>query len=297
MAGDGLPTQKPQGPPPSAIQTAPNLVAFDPKLAVPSQQIYLQRNDLLAFNVLTNGNNISLRIDYRWLTPEGEIKEGESNQLFISGSGFFSFPLYEGWLLSFAARVTSAPVLYQLNFLQAFITRAQVPNSQSPMYALFWQGFIYQNTANGWPGTPAREITDGPGIIRSVTGSTPGIGNEISETVTTQRRWNLLAFRATLTTSATVANRSPVLLFTDGALTFFRGQCYFTQTASVGAFYSAAQNPPGATPTNGDQVLTTMLPMPLKAGFKIQTNTLGLQAGDQWSAPQYLVQEWGNWDI
>jgi hypothetical protein len=296
LAVGGAPNTPPNGPPPSAIQTAPNLVAFDPKQVVPSQQIYLQRNDLIAFNILTNGTSIALRIDYRWLTPQGEIKEGELNLPFVSGSAFVSLPIYEGWLLSFAARVTSGAVLGQWTFLQALITRTPNPNAQSPMHALFWSGFIYAFTANGWPGLPAKELTDGPGIIRSITGSTPAPGAEISEVIPSQRRWTLLCFRSTLTTSATVANRFPGFLLDDGGINLF---LIHTNAALVASSALNTQISPG-NQFYGDGVGSLSLPFPtpldLKVGYHIRSNTPGLQAADQWSAPQYLVLEWGQWD-
>jgi hypothetical protein len=32
--------------------------------------------------------------------------------------------------------------------------------------------------------------------------------------------------------------------------------------------------------------------LPLKAGWQIRTTTVNLQAGDNWGAPQLLVEEW-----
>jgi len=296
VAVGGAPNTPPNGPAPSQIQTAPNLVAFDPKQVVPSQQIYLQRNDQIAFNILTNGTSIAMRINYRWLTPDGEIKEGELDIPFISGSAFATLGIYEGWLLSFAARVTSGAPLGQWTFLQALITRTPNPNQQSPMHALFWSGFVYSFTANGWPGLPAKEIADGAGVLRSITGTTPVAGVDISEIVPAQRRWILLAFKATLTTSATVANRTPVLQLVDGANGFFRGGATLLQAASSTQGYSAMNQLPQTTAPLFDIVLSCPLPVSLKTGLRIQTSTNAIQAGDQWSAPQYTVLEWGTWD-
>ncbi len=296
MAVGGAPNTPPNGPAPSHIQTAPNLVAFDPKQAVPSQPIYLQRNDQIAFNILTNGTSIAIRINYRWLTPDGEIKEGELDIPFVSGSAFVTLGIYEGWLLSFAARVTSGAPLGQWTFLQALITRTPNPNAQSPMHALFWSGFIYSFTANGWPGLPAKEITDGPGVIRSITGATPALGQEISETIPSQRRWILLAFRAQLTTSATVANRLPGFSLDDGANAFANVHSTAAQVASLTASYSITPGNQFFNDGTNNFLIPFPTPLQLKVGFHIRSNTVAIQAGDQWTAPQYLLLEWGQWD-
>lgn len=296
MADGGAPRTAANGPPPSQIQSAPNLVAFDPKLAVPSQPLYLQRNDQIAFNLLTNGTSITVRVNYRWLTPTGEIQEGEFDTSPFTGFTFFTLGIYEGWLLSFAARVTSSPVLGQWTFLQALITRSNNPNAQSPMHALFWSGFIYVFTANGWPGLPAKEIADGPGVIRSITGSLPAPGAEIQETVPAQRRWLLLAFRATLTTSVAVANRLAGISIDDGTNINFIIHTNVAQVASATGSINAAPGQPLYNDNSAQQLLPLPVSNPLKVGFHLRTNTVNIQAADQWSAPQYLVLEWGQWD-
>lgn len=295
-AKGGAPSTPPNGPPPSAIQSSPNLVAFDPKLAVPSQQIYFQRNDILAFNFLTNSTNIIVRINYRWLTPDGEIKEGEFDTAPFTTSNFISFPLYEGWLLSFAARVTTAPALGQWCFMQAFISRSVVVGAQSPIYALFWSGFVYQFTANGWPGLAAKEITDGPGIIRVIPGTFPAVGNELQETVPSTRRWILLSLRITLTTSATVINRFPGFTLDDGTNIFFGTHSSNAHTATAAISYNFSAGSQFYNDTQNTLILPAPNLIPLKVGFHIRTATINLQAGDQYSQPFYEVLEWGQWD-
>jgi len=244
----------------------------------------------------TNGVNVVIRTSYRYLTPDGEIKEGQFDTPPFSSSFVQLFPLYEGWLLSLAARIITFAAAGQWGFLQFFVVRATTNVFPTEAHELIWQGYIPANTLNGWPGTPAKEITDGAGTIRSITGTTPAAGAEISETVPANRRWTLLTLRAALTTSAAVANRLPALTLSDGSNIIFAGSAFFTQTASNSVAYSPAPYAVTTTALAGGVALNLILPVGLKAGFKIITNTTGLQAGDQWSAPQYVVQEWGMFD-
>jgi hypothetical protein len=296
VAVGGAPNTPPNGPPPSQIQTSPNLVHFDPKQVVPSQPIYVQRNDSLMFFYTTNGSNMNLRCNYRWLTPDGEIKEGEFDTAPFTGTAWTFIPLYEGWLLSFAARITTGGAAAVWTFLQVKLVRNYLVAGASLDSAIIWQGFVPQNTSNGWPGTPSKEIGDGPGVIRSITGTLPAAGAEISEQVPLNRRWTLLSLYATLATAVAVANRQPVFKLTFLGSTLFLSPSYINQPASQTQAYVSASVFASAAPNVGGFALLLPLPLPIRNATTIQTLTTGIQAADQWTAPQYTVLEWGVWD-
>jgi len=291
-----VPNTPPNGPPPSKIQTAPNLVGFDPKLVVPSQTIYFQRNDLIEFFVISNLANGTVRVNYRWLTPEGEIKEGELDAVIGAGSFLFTVPLYEGWLLSFAARVVTAFPAGSWCFLQAMVVRPFANLAQVNPQAMIWQGYLGNLTVNGFPGTPSKEITDGPGVVRSIAGAAPAAGAQILETVPANRSWTLLMLRAQLVTSAAVANRFPSFKITDGANILFTIGTNVAQVAATSSFYHIAPGNQFYNDTQGNFLIPFPSLTQIKAGFRIQTVTPGMDPADQWSLPQYLVLEWGMWD-
>jgi hypothetical protein len=292
----GAPNTPPSGPPPSQIQTAANLVQFDPKNAVPQQPIYLQRNDQLLFLFFTTLAAPILRLDYRWLTPEGEIKEGQFNFPTAVGVSSFQFELYEGWLLSFTARITNGFVAGQWSFLQALISRTATGGIGAAQQALIWQGFINTSSSNGWPGTPSKEITDGPGVLRAITGTLPAAGAEINEVVPANRRWTLLSLRTALSTSAVAGNRFPGFRLNTGAGSAFT---IHSSTAIIASQNAGVSLAPGGQFFN-DTNLNLVIPWPanivMKNPFAIASETLGIQAADQYNAPVYTVLEWGLWD-
>ena len=296
MAEGGETHLPPSGPPPSQIQTAPNLVAFDPKQVAPALPIYFQRNDVFAFQFFTNTTGISARIGYRWLTPNGEIKEGQLNTGPFTSTAIAFLPLFEGWLLSFVGTILGTPVVGQYCYVQAGLLRGSTAASPVPFNDSIWSGYLYSNAFNGYPGTPSKEITDGLGVLRSITGTAPAAGAEINETVPVNRRWNLIALFASLTSSATVINRTPAFFFDDGANIFSGSEGIFTQPASTTSRYSFSTVVPSQAFISNFLPVGLLLPFPLKGNFRIRSTTLNLQAGDQWTAPQYLVQEWGAWD-
>lgn len=284
-------------PPQSTVQTAPNLVSFDPKLAVPSQQVYFQRNDYLAFSFISNQASNNLRINYRWLTPQGEIKEGEADVTVSTVSNLVTVPIYEGWLLSFNVRLTNAPAAGSWTFVQALIFRgAPPPSTNNPTHGVFWQGFANFLASNGWPGTPAKELSDGSGTLRAIVGATPAAGAEINEVVPTNRRWTLISFRGVLTASATVANRFPGFTISDSGNNFFISHSNTAQVASQVFNYTMMPSQPFFNDTTGNIIIPVPGFIQLKAAEVIRSNTNGLQATDQWSNVEYLVIEWGLWD-
>ena len=129
------------------------------------------------------------------------------------------------------------------------------------------------------------------GRIRSITGTNPNAGVEISETVPDRRRWILHSINFQLVTSATVANRTIRFIITDGTNIIFHMIASTTQTASLTHIYYYSN-------LGTDEIISTgyrtyaLPPIPLMAGYIIKTITPGLENDDNFSAPQLLVEEW-----
>ncbi|HEY3042613.1 MAG TPA: hypothetical protein VGJ39_01215 [Vicinamibacterales bacterium] len=145
----------------------------------------------------------------------------------------------------------------------------------------------------GWPGSPIESSIAGGGVVRIITGTDPAAGAEISETVPTGARWQLLTLRATLTASATVATRHAALGFRDGATQFYLSPQANGQLASQVFAYDWAAGVPGDSAFGGLYNLGAIgFPLQLLAGQVIETSTSALQVGDNWNAPVYTVREW-----
>lgn len=154
------------------------------------------------------------------------------------------------------------------------------------------QGYVQDTSARAWPGSPIEASTRGPGVIRSVTGTDPAAGAEISETVPTNARWRLLAIRFTLVTDANVANRRPNLSLDDGTTEVARS--LITADATAGAtFHYSYQMGVQSQAGSGNYFNAHLCAQhALPGGFRIRTATTNLQVGDNFGAPQLLVEEW-----
>jgi hypothetical protein len=282
----------PAGPQPSPIQTIKPAVSFQTDNVPPTQYLFVRDEDQLIIEAISNFANEPFTIKYRYLTPQNEIKE-TTKTLSLAAAGaqaFFAIALAEGWILSIALQGQTLGANIWL-WAQLSIARQGFTAGFFP-YGVFWEGFVPALYATGWPGVPSKEPSDGAGTLISIIGSTPGAGSDISETVPNDRRRELLAFTASLATSATAVTRDVFFTLDDGANVFFQGPSYVGQAPSTNQSYSvnASLTVPNGRP--GPVSLLGPIGISLKTGYRIRTITNNLQAGDQWTAPHYLVLEW-----
>lgn len=129
------------------------------------------------------------------------------------------------------------------------------------------------------------------GRILSITGTDPAPNTEISETVPKRRRWRLLTVNFNLTTDVNTANRLTNLYIDDGALKVWHLAATNAQTASQtkSHFYAPYQFSEEIIVGDFHRALPTLI---LGPGYRIRSTTTAMQAGDNYTAPQLLVEEW-----
>lgn len=150
-----------------------------------------------------------------------------------------------------------------------------------------------------WSGveSPARFLADTgvtfPGVRRVFVAPQPAAATDWSVIVPGGVLWKISAANVTLTTSATVGNRTPNLKLTIDALTVWQAQASAQLAASQSATISFAS---GVTVSNLQGTgLNSIAPIPgilLPQGSVIASNTVGLAAADQWSQVNLYVEEY-----
>lgn len=196
----------------------------------------------------------------------------------------------EGWLLDWQVSASVGTPFAGQCFAKVEIQRGL--GSSALIVSRLGRGYVTAKQGPEGPfGIPYDSI-DSQGAVRSITGTTPGAGAEISEVVPTGARWKLIAFEADLVTSAAAANRVPQLTIDDGANVFARVSVNQNETAGQ-TWRNSFQLGVPQTFDGTRFVVTTPLgcDIVLAAGYRVRTVTASIQAGDQYSAPQYLVQE------
>jgi hypothetical protein len=102
----------------------------------------------------------------------------------------------------------------------------------------------------------------------------------------------LRALRASLVTDATVATRTVNFIIDDGATTLLNFPGVTTQAASLTRAYNVAEY--GFQPSAVGTDIFFYIPFLVRLfqAWRIRTSTTNLQAGDDWGAPQMMVEEW-----
>lgn len=198
-------------------------------------------------------------------------------------------PLTDGWLLNVTVRLSSGALITGQSF--ALVELVRGGGSDAFVIATLVSGYVTAVQPLAWPAGRVLNSLEGRGSLRSITGTNPAAGAEVAETVPTGARWRLISCVATLVTDATVSNRQASILIDDGANVLVRSGNNVSQSASQTRLYIAAAF--GAWGDMGSVPMGLSLPpdMWLLAGYRIATATVNLQAGDNWGAPQLLVEE------
>ncbi len=155
------------------------------------------------------------------------------------------------------------------------------------------QNFHFDNGDNGTTASKTAFITpdlDGPGTMLSLTGTDPGAGVEIIETVPANTIWRLWGGYATLVTDAGAANRRVNVYIDDGTNNVFRSVSSAVQTASNTETYNIG---PHAVVVDNHWIPTPP-GMLMLAGWRLQTATALIEAGDNWSTPQLTIEAWAD---
>lgn len=129
----------------------------------------------------------------------------------------------------------------------------------------------------------------------TMTGSDPAAGSQWSETVPAGKAWRLKAIYATLVTSAVVGNRLSSLSITDGTNTIL----LIPDTTNVAASLTAKYlwMPYGGGSYTPGVAVGVVNPLPedfiVGPGYVLASTVSGMDAGDNWGAPVFTVEEFG----
>jgi hypothetical protein len=254
--------------------------------------LYLTGDDNLRITTIGALANAVLAIEGRLVTPEGVAIPIAERHVPSSSYATLSqiLPMSEGILTHLQVRATSGAALRGHCFAVVEVVRGGGTNAQ-PLGTLL-ADYVTATGRLAWPGSPIASSIAGPGRLRSITGTDPAAGVEVSETVPAGVRWRLVMAVLRLTTDATVVNRVVEVIIDDGVNIAAQLAGNVNEPASStfrynimdSGFVGAMAGSDFAVPIPGNLILGP--------GFRFRTTTLSLQAADNWAAPQYLVEEW-----
>ena len=128
-------------------------------------------------------------------------------------------------------------------------------------------------------------------ILVASLGDDPAAGAEISVTVPGRAIWQIHAITAVLVADANVANRVPHFIIDDGQRTIYEVASPANHTANLTVRYSLTAGIAGDAQIAAGAVVLPLPPLVLLPGWRIQTATDAIVAGDNWGAPVLYVTE------
>lgn len=195
-----------------------------------------------------------------------------------------------GWLTDATAIVTGAAPQIGQAFIRVDLVRGE--GAGRVVLSTLLQGALNAGHRLAWPGSFLTSTIAGPGAMRSVAGGDPAAGQEIFEAVPTGARWRVQAMRFALVTDASAANREVAIAFDDGVTTYAESDSGVNQAASLTRQYTGSRTSVRGAAATATHILIAIPDLVLPAGHRIKTTTANLQAGDNFGAPQLLVEEW-----
>lgn len=276
--------------------------AFQVFTRLPELNRKLRESPIDPANFIADGDNLHVRVwsstalsvlfGFQTMLPDGRIVNHQHNLITPSDrtSNAFFFRLPECILLGLLANIETQDVGRGTCYVSVQLRRSEVSNGGANRHLV--HGYVDGNISLQYPFPRSEPAFAGRGRIRSIVGTDPAAGVEISETVPTNAIWRLQSFLARLVTDATVGNRFPTLLLDDGANVFQRYPNSALQAASQTMDWQ--WSPIGAAFGSAGSFQLGFIPpdLYLPGGFRIRTSTGGIQAGDNWGAPNLLVEEW-----
>ncbi len=271
-------------------------VSFQLSGVPPPWQLYTTAEDVVSVRAFSSVVGAQLDVTLRWMRVDGQLVLSQSTLTLGSARALqaVTLPVQEGFLIAVSCAPKSATVIRGSVFTNAVLVRVNPQAAQGFNALRLFSDYAVAFQDLGYPTGRNISSTEGPGLIRTITGTTPGLGAEITETVPTGARWRLQALSATLVTSATVATRAPHLIIDDGVNILFEITANGTQAASLTQRYSAGNSTFSITSDAAVVQIPLSEAVILQPGWRIRTLTTAIQAGDQYSAPQYSVEEWIN---
>lgn len=258
----------------------------------PPMALYVTQEDQLRLQTVNAASGVTLELSARMLLPDGQIVPVRRTVAPVATrtAEAFLFPLPEGWLLTAMVTSFGSAIRRGQTFIQLQLVRGASGDFSSSYLIL--SDYVSSSESISWPGGAQHNSLGGRGDIRSITGTDPAAGVEISEAVPTNAVWRPLLFRFSLTTSGAGSPRTVMLIIDDGTSELARLQPMATQAISTTVIYTwAAGAGYGGATANGQT-----MPMPadiyLREAFRLVTVMANLDGGDNYSSPQYLVEEW-----
>ena len=272
--------------------TLPPQITFQRRDVPPPSALYVGPDDRLIFQVANSAAGAVIWLQLRLLFPDGRIgvSAHEFRPTADRAVNTYYVALTEAFLL--AATCVGNPAGPPGSCWVRGVLGRTGPGAPQYQHLLLC-GYLVTMSALTWPYPRFGGQVEGPGWVRLIEGTDPAAGASISETVPTAARWRVMSVFCWLATSAVAGDRSVYLQFTAPSGLWLRIPPQVLQPGSNTYYYSWFVGGQQYAP-----VIVGMYAFPLPADlylaagqiFQIQAG--GMDGGDNFGPPRYLVEEW-----
>jgi hypothetical protein len=258
----------------------------------PPTSVYLSNTDVLAITSQSSAPVPDVEIRARILRKTGNIDALRFVHTPNSDRSVKSeaFSQGEGYLLGLTCVPVAPGITRGMTFVSVHIAIGQ--GQPSVVLHGLVQDYVESGYNLGWPGGPIRSSTEGPGLLRFVSGTAPPPNGNIAESPPTNARWRIISGGVTLTTDATAGTRTMSVAVQHGAFGFFNSDSVVT--AGPGSFIGATFADFGFSGPGVNQSVSIALPFHLiltsAEVFAILGHFVG--PGDTFNQPEFFVEEW-----
>jgi len=261
------------------------------KIQIPAP-VYVRPEDYINFRVWNSASGVRCSWSGRFITLEGILIPlfGELTPSTDRTENYQYYQIGEGWLISVQTGIEAGAPRRGQTFVQLEIRRGRAGGKD---HLTLCSNYIYLSGRETlWPDGKYDSSISGAGILRTILGTNPTPGNDITESCPTNARWRLYYIWFSLTTSSVTGNRHVILLLDDGANDLVKLYAGDVQAAGITRNYCVAHF--GVDRTAVGDTIQINLPREvfLFQGWRFRTYIDGRDAGDDLSAPRFIVEEW-----
>jgi hypothetical protein len=271
----------------------PPQVTFRAKDVQPPTALYVTQDDLIRLTVWADVQLTQVALTLRLLEPNGEIHQlvWNFNCQINTIPNFFQRNLSEGFVLDATLVTTTSGTHRGQCFARLSVLRGV--GTGLIHHGVLFQDYLMTGCFLQFPGGQVKGSVEGQGAIVNTQIANPAAGVDWSYTVPLQHRARIMAIRAVLQTSATVATRSPLMQLLDlSSNVLLTIEPAAAQAASLLLAYNYAPGMPSLAVVANNMKCPFPENMILTGGQKVAPTTLSIQAGDQWSNIWITVEQW-----
>src|SRR5215207_5576683 len=254
--------------------------------------LWIEHSDRLFVAAYSSVASLVVRFSGYFRKTDGDIieyavdVEPTSDRAVTSKDFFFG----AGFMLSCTASLSTGNANRGQCYIRAHIQRNT--GTAAVKLQTILAGYVTDNYTPSFPFGKMEDSLEGRGMLRSITGTDPAAGAEVTESVPTGARWKIHSIKLLLVTDGNAANREIKLRVDDGTTIFASSGSAGAHAASTTKQYFFAAY--STEDTTNSLAICNVWPffLPLLAGWRFLTATDNIQVGDNYAAPQYLIEEW-----